>query len=72
MNPLTAKQQRMLDFIREFSVRNQYPPTYEEIRLALGMSTKSLVDHYLGQLEAAGYITREFNRPRTILLVAHG
>lgn len=69
MDRLTQRQQQMLDFIRDFLSREKYPPSYEEIRVALGLSTKSLVDYHLGILEAKHFITRQPGKTRTIALV---
>ena len=55
---LSDRQRRMLVFIEEFVDDQGYPPTYEEIRAALGISTKSLVYHHLDALEEAGYLAR--------------
>ena len=69
MKPLTAKQQQMLTFIQDFMARQHYPPTYEEIRSGLGLSTKSLVDYHLTALEQAGLISRDRATPRGLRLV---
>jgi len=66
---LTLRQQTILNFIREFIAREKYPPSYEEIRAGLGLSTKSLVDYHLGILERKNLITREPGLTRTIALV---
>jgi repressor LexA len=68
METLSERQQAMLAFIEEFVLQNGYPPTYEEIRTALGISTKSLVKHHLGVLEAAGRLSRAPHTPRGIRL----
>jgi SOS-response transcriptional repressor LexA len=68
---LTNQQTALLNYLRDYFERNHYAPTYEEIRVGLGWSTKSLVDYHLTQLEAALYITRVRKQPRTILLMAH-
>jgi repressor LexA len=65
---LSEQQSRILGFIEDFVEENGYPPTYEEIRAALGMSTKSLVYHHLEALEAAGHVSRMPNTPRSIRL----
>jgi len=65
---LSDQQWRMLEFIEEFVQARGYPPTYEEIREALGMSTKSLVKHHLSVLEGAGYLSRMPHSPRSIRL----
>ncbi len=43
-----------------------YPPTFEELRLALKWSTKSLVSRYLDELESKGCVTIERGTPRGI------
>ncbi len=68
MKPLTSKQQAILNFIEEFVATRHYPPTYEEIRAGLGLSTKSLVDYHLTALEEAGYIRRDRLTPRGLRL----
>jgi repressor LexA len=68
MEQVSERQQAMLTFIEEFVRENGYPPTYEEIRIALGISTKSLVNHHLEALEAAGCLSRVPNTPRGIRL----
>jgi repressor LexA len=68
MKPLTNKQQAILNFIEEFVATRHYPPTYEEIRAGLGLSTKSLVDYHLTALEEAGYIRRDRLTPRGLRL----
>ena len=69
MKPLTSKQQAILNFIQDFMARHHYPPTYEEIRCGLGLSTKSLVDYHLTALEAAGLISRDRATPRGLRLM---
>lgn len=68
MKTLTTKQQTMLSFIERFMTERHYPPTYEEIRVGLGLSTKSLVDYHLNALEAAGRIQRDPWTPRGLRL----
>lgn len=68
MMKISDKQERMLAFIEEFVQTNGYPPTYEEIRAGLNISTKSLVDYHLGVLENADFITRIPNTPRGLRL----
>ncbi len=66
---LSDRQQQMFTFIESFVEENGYPPTYEEIRVALGISTKSLVYHHMDALEGAGYLARMPNTPRGIRLL---
>ena len=70
MRTLTPRRQAMLDFIGTFIDDNGYPPTFEEMRDGLKLSTKSLVNHHLSALEAAGYIERDASTPRGLRLRA--
>ncbi len=65
---ISDKQREMLAFIENFAAENGYPPTYEEIRAGLKISSKSLVNHHLEALENAALLRRSPNTPRGIKL----
>jgi len=65
---LTAKQQQILSFLQEFIQEYGIPPTVREIQRSLGLSSTSVVDYNLKQLEEKGYITRNKNISRGISL----
>ncbi|MFZ5918363.1 MAG: transcriptional repressor LexA [Chloroflexota bacterium] len=69
MKPITPQQQRILDFLERYVRAHGYSPTYDEIRQALGLSTKSLVSHHLKRLQAQGYLELRHNSPRSIHLL---
>ncbi len=69
MQRLSQRQRQLYSFIEDFTGTKGYPPTYEEIRQALKMSTKSLVNHHLKALESEGLIHREPDTPRGIKLL---
>lgn len=56
------------DFIRGFFAEHGYSPTLREIANACFMSTTTVV-RYLDKLCAAGRISRELQRPRSIALL---
>jgi len=72
MTKISDKQEEMLAFIEKFVTQNGYPPTYEEIRSGLNISTKSLVNYHLEALENARRLTRVPNTPRGIQLTGRG
>ena len=72
MKTLTHRQLAVLSFIEAFIASNRYPPTYEEIRRGLGLSTKSLVNHHLNALEEAGVIERDRLTSRGLRLAGQG
>jgi repressor LexA len=65
---ISDKQKGMLAFIENFVGENGYPPTHEEIRTGLNISTKSLVNYHLEALESAALLSRSPNTPRGIRL----
>ncbi len=56
------------DFIRDFFGEHGYSPTLREIAVACYMSTTTVV-RYLDKLCAAGRISRELQKPRSIALL---
>ena len=62
-------RQNVLDFVESYVEENVYPPTYDEIRLAVGLSSKSHVDYYLQALEADGLVERTPRSPRSLRIV---
>lgn len=67
---ISDKQKEMLAFIENFVGKNGYPPTHEEIRTGLNISTKSLVNYHLEALEGAALLSRSPNTPRGIRLIS--
>jgi repressor LexA len=67
---VSDKQRQMLAFIEKFVEDNGYPPTHEEIRVGLNISSKSLVNYHLDALQGAALLTRSPNTPRGIRLTS--
>ncbi|KQS15860.1 transcriptional repressor LexA [Frigoribacterium sp. Leaf186] len=63
---LTAKQATILAAITESIGHRGYPPSMREIGDAVGLRSLSSVTHQLNQLELAGRIRRDPNRPRAL------
>jgi repressor LexA len=63
---LSDKQQAILEVIQRSVATRGYPPSMREIGDAVGLSSLSSVTHQLNQLELAGYIRRDPNRPRAL------
>lgn len=63
---LTAKQSTILAAITESIGHRGYPPSMREIGDAVGLRSLSSVTHQLNQLELAGRIRRDPNRPRAL------
>jgi repressor LexA len=59
----------VLSFVKRYVEKNGYAPTCEEIREAIGLSSKSHATYYLGALEREGLIERTPYAPRGLRLV---
>jgi len=63
---LTARQQRILGFLKESIEKLGYPPSIREIGEHVGLASSSSVAYQLRELEAKGFIRRDPNRPRAL------
>ena len=56
---LGERHQRILDFLSEYQRENKYPPSIREIGEKTGITSTSVVNYYLDQLEKMGKIERD-------------
>jgi repressor LexA len=63
--PLTRRQESILQVIRESAANRQFPPSLREIAQAVGLASASSVSYHLSALEKMGYLTRNAGQPRT-------
>ena len=63
---ITAKQQEILDYIKEEILKKGYPPTVREICETVKLKSTSSVHAHLETLEKNGYIRRDPTKPRAI------
>ena len=56
---LGERHQRILDFLSEYQRTNKYPPSIREIGEKTGITSTSVVNYYLDQLEKMGKIERD-------------
>ncbi|HEY8364688.1 MAG TPA: transcriptional repressor LexA [Haloplasmataceae bacterium] len=68
MQKLTPKQQEILNFIEDFIENNGYPPSVREIGKGVNLSSSSSVYSQLNNLEAKGYIKKNAETSRAIIL----
>ncbi len=66
---LSAKQQAILSYIRDFIGRHDYPPSIRDIQEGCHISSTSVVDYNLKALERQGHIRRDREVSRAIELV---
>lgn len=66
---LSERQVKILEVLERFNNQNGYPPSIREICDKAGISSTSVVNYYLNQLEEGGYIERDGRVSRGIRLV---
>ncbi len=63
---LTKKQKELLDYLTTHAEKHEVPPSFDEMRDALGLASKSGIHRLVSGLEERGYIRRLANRARAI------
>lgn len=66
---ITAKQQEILEYIKQTILKKGYPPAVREICEAVHLKSTSSVHSHLESLEKNGYIRRDPTKPRTIEII---
>ena len=65
---LTAKQQRVYLFIRDYINRHDIAPTQQDIADGVGIHSRGLVQRYINAIVKAGYITTVPGRKRNLVI----
>lgn len=65
---LTPRQRAILDAITASIDERGYPPSVREIALGVGLTSSSSVAYQIGILEKLGYLRRDPNRPRALVV----
>ena len=63
---LTRKQKELLDYLTAHAEKSEVSPSFDEMRHALGLASKSGIHRLVSGLEERGYIRRLANRARAI------
>ena len=70
MKKISPKQQRILDYISEFSLEPGYPPSVREICAAMDLRSPSTVHAHLKKLQEAGYLEPSDHKSRALTPVS--
>ncbi len=65
---LTRRQKEVLDAIASFVKEHQYNPSFDELASALGLASLATVHKHILALESKQYLTRNYNRSRSVEL----
>lgn len=63
---LTKKQKKVLDYIQNYTLKQGFSPSHDEIRKHLKLASVSTVSHYMKTLKEKGYIKHEKNIARSV------
>lgn len=66
---ITAKQQEILEYLKQQIISRGFPPAVREICEAVNLKSTSSVHSHLETLEKNGYIKRDPSKPRAIEIV---
>ena len=67
---LTKRQRQILDYVQGFIDAEGYSPSFEEIAENFGYSSLATVHEHLSNLETKGYLRKNYNKSRSLELVA--
>ncbi len=67
---VTRRQKEILDFLESFVTRNGYSPSFEEIARGMGLKSLATVHKHITNLEKKGLLKRDYNRSRSIDVLA--
>jgi repressor LexA len=65
---LGERHQKIIDFIQDYQRKHKHPPSIREIGENCGISSTSVVNYYLDQLEKTGHIERDRKISRGVRL----
>lgn len=63
---LTPRQKEVLDFLVDFTARNGFSPSFEEIASGLRLASLATVHKHITALEQKSYLKRRYNESRSI------
>ena len=69
---LTVKQKKLLEFINSFQKKNGVTPSYEEMKSALDLKSKSGIHRLILALEERGFLKRLAHKARALEVIKDG
>ena len=66
---LTIEQRELLDYLSEYKDKHNHSPSYDEIRIAMRLKSKSGIHRIVSALEERGFIKKLANRARAIEII---
>ena len=69
MNNLSDREQKILDYMKEYLAKWGYPPTVRDIGSALGIKSTSTVHKAIASLEEKGCIKKQAGKRRALDII---
>ena len=69
---LTIKQKELLNYIQKFQSKNGVTPSYEEMKSALNLKSKSGIHRLIIALEERGFVRRLAHKARALEIIKDG
>ncbi|MBM7631736.1 transcriptional regulator [Geomicrobium sediminis] len=69
---MTKRQKEALQVAIAFIDENGFSPTFRELKELLGLKSQSSVHTLFIRLKEQGYVTWEYDRPRTLKILVKG
>ncbi|EZH66804.1 hypothetical protein DH09_02365 [Bacillaceae bacterium JMAK1] len=69
---MTKRQKEALQVAIAFIDTNGFSPTFRELKERLGLKSQSAVHTLFIRLKEQGYVTWEYDRPRTLKILVKG
>ena len=66
---LTKKQKELFDFLKSYIFKNEISPSFEEMKQALNLKSKSGIHRLITSLEQRGYIKRLKHKARAMEII---
>ena len=70
MKKISDKQQRILEYIKEYSLEHGYPPSVREIGAEMGLRSPTTVHAHLKKLQEAGWLEPSEHKSRALTPVS--
>ncbi len=72
MKKITAKQQKILEYIAEYTQERGYPPSVRDICAGVGLSSPSTVHMHIKTLRDMGYLEKDDHKGRALTIKGMG
>lgn len=72
MKKISAKQQKILEYIAEFTMDQGYPPSVRDICAGVGLSSPSTVHAHIKSLRELGYLDKDDHKTRALTIKGMG